>query len=363
MPRNKRQIATAWIAGKKRFFYGATKEEAEAKRDAGKAKSKNPQPAPIQTLSDPSTFAFFVYNTFAARKAEGISPTYKARVNSLLKWHILPALGHLPIARIGYEEMEKFKRGLAIQRKGLDRPLSPKSKREALILAREILALYGSLARARGFAARDDWKLVKLPKQPRKKEREEPEADFETKLMDVARGSWLEGPLVVALFLGLRRGEVCGLKWSAIDRKAMRLKIKEQRHPLLPAGSLPKMNKTRTLPLPEKVLQKIDEIGDRGSVYLFTMPDHKPLRPNAITDAMGPLCTKAGVKTVTFHDLRSFAASNLIGIGADVFAVMEILGHNKIDTTTLYVNQKEKVKRNALDLLCKSDEPGSQASV
>jgi integrase len=174
--------------------------------------------------------------------------------------------------------------------------------------------------------------------------------------MEAARGSWMEGPLVMALFLGLRRGEVCGLKWSAIDRKKMRVEIREQRHPLLPPGSKPKMQKVRTLPIHASVLERIDQLGDRSSLYIFTMKNHQPIRPNSLSDAMEWLCRDAGIKRQTFHDLRSEASSNLAALGADPWSIMEILGHTKMDMSMLYVNQRERNKRDALGLLIQGEE-------
>ena len=50
-------------------------------------------------------------------------------------------------------------------------------------------------------------------------------------LFEVVKGTKLELPVLVAAFYGLRRGEVCGLKWDAIDSKSMASHFSPQTSP------------------------------------------------------------------------------------------------------------------------------------
>jgi integrase len=349
--KTQRWVATATIDGKRRYFYSKlSEEEAESlKREAARLWKNPPQPTPDFAKG---TFAGFVYSTWWPRTRPKVRETTRAFYDELLALHILPHLGHLPIESIGYEEVTNAVAKLTNKR--TKKPLGDKRKKEAVMLVRSILKLYGTLEEGRtGRRVRTDWRLAEPPKVRRKKERIEPSPDLPTKLMQAAKGTWLEGPVFCALFLALRRGEICGLKWSAIDRKNLRLKVSEQRHEKLKPGS-PTKGKARTLPLTPEILARLDALGDKGSVYLFTFTyDGKtyPIIPNGLTDGVTRLCRSAGFPGVTLHDLRAYAASNLVALGVDLFTVMEVLGHTKLDTTQLYLVGREEARRKALKKL------------
>lgn len=329
--------------------YGATAEEADREARAIEAEARIPD---LPDFS-PGSFSHFVYKVWVPRTYPEIRNTTREFYDALLVHHILPQLGKMQIAEVGYAEMEALKRSISRRDKREGVP-SPKRVREILMLTKTILGLFAKIERAKGSQAREDWSLVRMPDVPRKKDRPEPEPDFTERLLGQAAGHWMEGPLFCALLLGLRRGEVCGLKWSSINRERMVIEIKEQRHPKLKAGSVTK-GEPRSLPVPEAFLRRIDELGDHDSVYVFTMPMRKggrvPLLENELSKQTPRLCARAGLQRRTFHDLRAFAASNLVALGVDLVTVMEILGHTKLDTTELYVSSREKSKRDALSKL------------
>jgi integrase len=331
--------------------YGETAEEAEAKKRELEAEAKSSSQAP-PALPEGS-FGAFVYSVWAPRTYPDVRPTTRAAYDDLLVHHILPVLAMDPIDAIGYERLEDLKR--SIRRKDR-RPGEPSRRRvkEVVVLAKSILRLYATLQRARGLAAREDWRLVKSPLAPRKKARVDPEDDFTERLLREAQGTWLLGPIFCALFLGLRRGEVCGLKWSAIDRDRLRVSVHEQRHPELPDGSVTK-GRPRSIPIPTELLERLDAMGDKSSVYVFTMDSKRkgriPIIENEITRWTPRLCKAAGLARRSFHDLRSFAASNLAALDIDAVTIMEILGHTRLDTTELYLYSREQRQREALKRL------------
>ncbi|HRI43012.1 MAG TPA: tyrosine-type recombinase/integrase [Fimbriimonadaceae bacterium] len=299
------------------------------------------------------SLAAFVYGTFTRHIYPDIRQTSRRRHDVNLRLHILPALGHLQLAEITVEDVLGLKESLVRQdkRKG---DLSAKSRREVLLLLRSIF----NLAMRLDAVAKSPAHKVSLPTVPSKKARTEPEADFTERLFAQAHGHWMRGPLFAALFLGLRRGEVCGLKWSAIDRKKLVLHVVEQRHPDLPDGSTPKTDKPRSLPITKSLLDHLDALGDPGSIYVFT-DGGKPILPNEVSKQVPRLCAKGGLEKRTFHDLRSFAASNLGALGVDPITIMEILGHTELSTTLKYLDGKTAQKRQALAKLLSGRLPGA----
>jgi integrase len=346
----KRFVATARIKGEKKYFYGKDQEEADNKRN----EAKNPAPD-FQEFFKLGQLGYFAYKVYGPRKRQGLRNTSKNKANGILRLHILPVLGHKETAAIGYDEFTELYQSIRRRNKKGEPigELSAKGKREIMLIAREVMSLYAALEEAKGKQVRKDWRLVKLPKVPRKKKRAEAESGFMDRLLAYVKGHWTEGPIYSASVLMLRRGEICGLKWSAIDRERLRVTIDEQSHPLLPPGA-PTKGDTRSIPITAGILAEIDALGDHGSIYVFTMPAVKggkrrvPLMPDEVSKTVPEMITAAGLGRKTLHDLRAFGASNLAKRGTDLVTIMELLGHAKLDTTMIYLDGAEDAKRTAL---------------
>lgn len=332
-------------ATKKRIpIYGPTEEECLAKAEKALEELLEVTRERIEAPENiPGTFSHFVFQTYCKHTYDGARATTIKKYDQLLRHHILPTLGHLFLDEVCHDDIQAMKDGLkrCDKREG---ELSPAQVREVLLRTREIFKLAIDLDVLDG---KNPARLVKLPLKPKKKQRTDPERDFTANLLAKAAGTWLFGPIFSALFLGLRRGEVCGLKWDRIDRENNLITINNQRHPEYPGDSDPK-GEDRVLPIPTELLAWIDKVGDKNSPYVFTQQDGKPLFPNEVTEQVPKLCVAAGLKRRTMHDLRSFAGSNLAALGVDPFTIMEILGHKELDTTLIYVNAKQESKRQAV---------------
>ena len=329
--------------------YGKTQEEADRKaRDLEAASRQVDTPPPASTWPAGS-FAEFVYGVWVPHVYPGLRATTVRSYDSILRHHVLPAFGHLPVASIGYQEVAAALAGL--QRADGKGPLPPRRANEVAMRTKEILGLHSTLKTAEGQSARTDWRLAKAPKRKRRKARAEPPEDFTAKMLGACSGriAWAKGPVFAALFLGLRRGEVAGLMWSDIDRDGLTIDVSEQRQPEHKEGRVPTKGEGRAIPVPAALLDWLDRLGDKGSAFVFTGARGTPVPVDELSKVAPRLCAVAGVPPVTFHDLRSFAASNLVDLGVDLPVVMEILGHTKVDVTMLYVNRNRAAKRRALE--------------
>lgn len=361
-----RYQVVARIGGKQRFFGSRiSREDAEEQRDEAKRvweemQTQSPQELPPDVVI-PSyregTLAHFVYKVWWPRTRPGIQPTTKAFYTELLEYHILPPLGHLDLDAIGFEEVELMQASAINQQIG--GPLGKKRKRECVMLLRTILTLYANIESGKSNRhVRSDWKLSKPPKKPGKKLRPGIGMPFSEAVLAKTHGSWLEGPCRMALFLTCRRGEICGFKWSAVDRMAMEITVREQRHELLEPGALPKGGKIRVIPINNEILAWIDRCGDKESVFVFTEPDPKrgfevrrPIRPNNLTEASVHLCTGLGYPELTLHDMRACSASNLAQLGVPLNIIMEIAGWEQVETLLRYLRSNDAAKREAMDKL------------
>ena len=199
-----------------------------------------------------------------------------------------------------------------------------------------------------------------------------PTPDNVKRLIEVAaeRNPVLGTAVSLAATTGLRRGELCGLRWSDIDLDAgtlhVRRSVKRALDDSWTTGDT-KSHKDRKLALdPGSVAllrmhrQLVEEIARSAGVtvapdpYVLTTDPAagRPWKPDTLGQAFGRLCAAAGVDGFTIHSLRHFAASYLIAGNIDVRTVAGRLGHSDATTTLrVYAHLVESRDQHAADLL------------
>jgi len=159
---------------------------------------------------------------------------------------------------------------------------------------------------------------------------------------------------LLAIFCGLRRGEIIGLQWDDIDFEQSQLKIRRTAYFSKDRGTYtdtPKTKKSRrTVAIPQSVLDVLKQYTQvcLSGEWLFTIDGKHVLATNTPSYWTANACKKAGVKAVTPHSFRHFYASLLIGEGEDVSTVSASLGHSAVSTTLdIYTHAFEDKKRAA----------------
>ena len=143
-------------------------------------------------------------------------------------------------------------------------------------------------------------------------------------------------PIVtIALNTGLRLGEIMKLKWSDIDLSKQLLKIENT-----------KSGKVRYVPISNvlvRILSEIRQVNKTNSPRLFNIENPK-------RGFQGAIC-RAKILGLRFHDLRHTAATRLLGRGADIETVRQILGHSSLSVTQKYVHSGLDQQRQAVESL------------
>jgi integrase len=169
-------------------------------------------------------------------------------------------------------------------------------------------------------------------------------------LLAAVRGYRLEALYRVALSLGLRKGEIIGLRWTDIDLDLGVLRVAQaiQRTSQGLTTDAPKTRRgVRTLLLPEPLVLALCEHRARlelerreaGALWnehdlAFPSDCGTPLEPRNLSRHFKAMLSKAGLpETIRFHDLRHSCATLLIAQGVHPRVVMEILGHSQISVT------------------------------
>jgi integrase len=140
-----------------------------------------------------------------------------------------------------------------------------------------------------------------------------------------------------ALNTGMRRGEILGLKWSAVDFNndliyLHKTKSKEKR--IIPMNSLLK-----------KLLLNIRE--HSISEYVFCNKDGNQIK--SIDTGFKKALKRAGIDDFRFHDLRHTFASHLVMRGVDLSTVKELLGHRSMEMTLRYAHLSQGHKSKAVE--------------
>lgn len=167
-------------------------------------------------------------------------------------------------------------------------------------------------------------------------------------LLTVVAGHRYEALYHVALLLGLRKGEILGLRWQDIDFAAHTLRVIQtiQRVGGTIVIARPKTSSgVRVLPMPNKVERALamhaerqaeerqlrEDWEDHGLV--FPSKRGTPLEPRSLVRHFKAALEQADLPEIRFHDLRHSCATMLIAQGVHPRIVMEILGHSQIGLT------------------------------
>ena len=195
-------------------------------------------------------------------------------------------------------------------------------------------------------------------------------------LFDKLRGTKMYLPVLLAAFYGLRRSEVLGLRWSAVDFRQKTISIC---HTVTTAANdngklyLVKKDRTknkssfRTFPLipqiEEALLKKRSEINENRRIQKrsyckdnldYILVDEKGilLNPNYLSTSFPEYLEKFELKRIRFHDLRHSCASLLLRNGVNMKAIQEWLGHSDFSTTfNLYTHLDIEAKSESAAML------------
>lgn len=164
-----------------------------------------------------------------------------------------------------------------------------------------------------------------------------------------SRGIKTECFYTLALETGMRKGEICGLKWEDVNWDTSIISIQRT---LLKAGINPvlgttKNNKTRAVAISKETMEllrrlKVEQnklklsqgtaFNDQG--YIFTKKNGGPLQLNNIGEnEFNKMIKEAKVKQIRFHDLRHTAITLMLEQGIHYKVVAERVGHSDVSIT------------------------------
>ena len=195
-------------------------------------------------------------------------------------------------------------------------------------------------------------------------------------LLEVAKGDPLYTIIVITAFYGLRRSEVLGIKWNAIDFDNNKITIRHKVFVLKDSNrkrvikgsdnmktkaslrSFPLIPQVREALLAEKQRQTEYQRVFKGSYdktyaeYICVWPDGKLISPDYVTRHFPVILRQNVLRSIRFHDLRHTCASLLVAAGIPMKMIQEWLGHSVYQTTAnLYSHLAVDTKNTVAETL------------
>ncbi|MDA0771012.1 MAG: site-specific integrase, partial [Chloroflexi bacterium] len=207
------------------------------------------------------------------------------------------------------------------------------------------------------------------PPRPKSRSMEIWEADTFKAFAVAAKDSPFLPMYRLAVLTGMRRSELCGLKWDMVDLDAGHLRVTRTLQPIDGQGLVEGQPKTdrsrRTISLGQSALEVLRglrasqaeqrlAIGEvwRGTGHVFTNGDGSPIRGERVSKSFAKSVKGSGLPHLTFHGLRHTAASLMIAGGVHARTIADILGHSSITVTMdTYGHLMKGVQEDAINVL------------
>jgi integrase len=207
---------------------------------------------------------------------------------------------------------------------------------------------------------------ARLPKVEKKKIKVWEPSDA-GRFLDAVSEHRLGALFEVAVLTGMRRGELCGLRWQDIDLPGRRLFVRVQ---LVQVGKdiiegtiKTDAGQDRVVALSDRAVAalitwKIQQDQERqkwaeaytDSLRVFTYEDGRQLRPGYVSKLFELTVKKLGLPMMRLHDLRHLHASLMLASGQDLAIVSKSMGHsNSQITRDLYAHMVGDAARNAVE--------------
>lgn len=286
---------------------------------------------------------------------------YSSRVcyANILNSYLLPFFGPLPVSGITRDQVIAYR--MEIQKKGgrQGRKLSPKTVSSILSVFRRIMD-FACLEKG---CSIDNFQGIKVKQQLFKPLRVFSPAE-QRRLTSYLKG----GPdpvhtgILIALYMGLRIGEVCALKWENISLEDRHLHVCHtlQRVQTFEEDTRTKVIITepkspcsiRIIPIPKHLQKILKEVRANADCFLLTGSPVRFMEPRTLENRFHHILKICGIQNATFHTCRHTFATRCVELGFDIKCLSEILGHANVNITmNRYVHPSMEYKRKNMDKL------------
>ena len=168
--------------------------------------------------------------------------------------------------------------------------------------------------------------------------------------------------ILISLFMGLRIGELCGLKWSDVDFQNKILHIKRTVQRISSENgsrktkviiSTPKSDTSfRSVAVPDFLMEYFEKFRNQVDFFILSGSD-KVIEPRTMQYRYEKMLKSAEIKNHNFHKLRHTFATNCTEKGFDVKTMSVILGHSSVNLTlNRYIHPDRSHERKLMNSMC-----------
>lgn len=264
-----------------------------------------------------------------ALRAADLRPRTVESYGDLIRRYIAPSIGPLPLDQLQPMQIRRL----------LAQICADGHSRTAELVFVMLKAAFADL---------DPCPMHKVKRPAHVQKSPEPWNDAEIAVYVSAIRGHKHGPaLALGIVLGLRRGEICGLRWQDIDFNHGLIHIVNQRQRMGNGRIVdcpPKSDSSvRVLPAPEALLRYLRPFRQLAGYVC-------PISPSGLDAAHRRLVHALGLRYIPLHGLRHSMATSCIRHGGSMRSLQALLGHaNYATTANRYTHPDYEMLRNAID--------------
>lgn len=292
------------------------------------------------------------YMIFTVR--ESTLDSYRAMVKNQVK----PFIGGKQIASLTTADMQKFYNKIKKEGRVREHPIHGKTLADSMVRGVHMM-LHEALDTAvkERLLAKNPTNGTTVPKCNYPEKQILGDSQLDTFLEAIKGEEYWDAFFYVEVMTGLRRGEICGLKWQDINFEENKLQVK--RSVSVKKGGAVSIGETKTEtgvrsilmpPSVADVLQNRKQTAITEWVFPNFMHPEQPISPATAYRKLKIILKHAGLPLIRFHDLRHTFATHATHGGVDPKTLAGILGHTNasftLDTYTHVTSDMQKAASN-----------------
>ena len=292
------------------------------------------------------------YMIFTIR--ESTLDSYRAMVKNQVK----PFIGGKQIASLTTADMQKFYNKIKKEGRVREHPIHGKTLADSMVRGVHMM-LHEALDTAvkERLIAKNPTNGTTVPKCNYPEKQILGDSQLDTFLEAIKGEEYWDTFFYVEVMTGLRRGEICGLKWQDINFEENKLQVKRSVSVKKGGGVSIGETKTetgvRSILMPPSVAEVLQHRKQRAItewVFPNFMHPEQPISPATAYRKLKIILKHAGLPLIRFHDLRHTFATHATHGGVDPKTLAGILGHTNasftLDTYTHVTNDMQKAASN-----------------
>lgn len=163
--------------------------------------------------------------------------------------------------------------------------------------------------------------------------------------------------IYIALYTGIRIGELCALKWEDINNGIITinktvLRIKDGNKTRIITDSPKTNNSYRNIPVPDFLNDIIEKNRKTSDSFVLSTEKTPFVEPRLMQIHFKKVMYECNIQNASFHTLRHTFATRCVECGFDIKSLSEILGHSNIQITlNKYVHSSMELKMKNMNKL------------